>query len=67
MRPIAIILISTLLLSAACTRHGQTRAALDRADSLMTEHPDSALTILQAINGPELPQGSELQARSPSY
>lgn len=63
MRPIAIILLSTLLLSAACTRHGQTRAALDRADSLMTEHPDSALTILQAINGHALPQGSELQAR----
>lgn len=62
MRPIAIILLATLLLSAACSRHGQTRAALDRADSLMTEHPDSALTILQAINGPELPQGSELQA-----
>lgn len=62
MRPIAIILLATLLLSAACSRHGQTRAALDRADSLMTAHPDSALTILQAINGPELPQGSELQA-----
>lgn len=63
MRPLAIILIATLLLSAACTRHAQTRAALDRADSLMTEHPDSALIILDSIDGSELPQNSELQAR----
>lgn len=63
MRPLAIILFATLLLSAACTRHAQTRTALDRADSLMTAHPDSALAILQAIDGSQLPEGSELQAR----
>lgn len=63
MRPLAIILFATLLLSAACTRHAQTRTALDRADSLMTEHPDSALAILQAINGSALSDNSALNAR----
>lgn len=63
MRPLAIILFATLFLSAACTRHAQTRTVLDRADSLMTEHPDSALAILQAIDGSALSDNSALNAR----
>ncbi len=64
MRNLAILfIIAIVALSAACSRHAATEAALDRADSLMSEHPDSALAILTAIDGTPLPQGSGLQAR----
>lgn len=64
MRNLAILfIIAIAALSAACSRHAATEATLDRADSLMSEHPDSALAILSAIDGTPLPQGSELQAR----
>lgn len=64
MRNLAILfIIAIAALSAACSRNAATEAALDRADSLMSEHPDSALAILSAIDGTPLPQGSELQAR----
>lgn len=60
---LVIIAIAALSVSTSCNRHAATEAALDRADTLMSEHPDSALAILSAIDGTPLPQGSELQAR----
>ena len=39
---------------AACTTHQGTRAQLDQAEALMTEHPDSALSILQEVDEAQL-------------
>ena len=43
-----IIIIITMACLAACSRHYDRR--LITAESVMTEHPDSALAILQAID-----------------
>lgn len=63
MRFLAIVIIAIAVLSASCGRHAATEALLDRADSLMTDHPDSALTLLRTVDGSALPHGSELNAR----
>ena len=64
MKYLAILfIIAIAALSVSCGRHAATEAVIDRADSLMTEHPDSALTLLSAIDGSALPHGSELNAR----
>lgn len=63
MKYLAIFIIIIAALSVSCGRHAATEAVIDRADSLMTEHPDSALTLLSAIDGSALPHGSELNAR----
>ncbi len=63
MKYLAIFIIAIAALSVSCGRHAATEAVIDRADSLMTEHPDSALTLLSAIDGSALPLGSELNAR----
>lgn len=63
MRFLAIVIIAIAALSASCGRHAATKALLDRADSLMTDHPDSALTLLRTVDGSALPHGSELNAR----
>ena len=43
-----------LLALAACTTHQGPRAQLDQAEALMTEHPDSALSILQEVDEAQL-------------
>ncbi len=63
MKYLAIFIIAIAALSVSCGRHAATEALIDRADSLMSEHPDSALTLLSAIDGSALPHGSELNAR----
>lgn len=45
-----IILAVALLLAWGCSRRPEV-AALDRAESLMEEHPDSALALLDTIDG----------------
>ena len=49
-------LIYTLLIIAlaACTTHQGTRTQLDKAEALMTEHPDSALFLLQQVDEAQL-------------
>ena len=51
-----------LLVLTACTTHQGTRAQLDQAEALMTEQPDSALTILQQVDDAQLTTKA-LQAR----
>ncbi|MBR1940025.1 MAG: hypothetical protein IJ845_01680 [Bacteroidaceae bacterium] len=58
-------LIYTLLIIialAACNTHQGTRALLDKAEALMTEHPDSALATLQQVDEAQL-STEKLQAR----
>ena len=57
-------LIYTLFIIAlaACTTHQGTRAQLNQAEALMTEQPDSALTILQQVDDAQLTTNA-LQAR----
>ncbi len=55
-----IILAVALLLAWGCPRHPEA-AALDRAERLMEEHPDSALALLDTIDGSRLT--GEVQAR----
>ena len=57
-------LIYTLFIIAlaACNTHQGTRALLDKAEALMTEHPDSALAILQQVDDAQLTT-EKLQAR----
>ena len=47
---------------AACNSHQGTRTQLDKAEALMTEHPDSALAILQQVDDAQLTTNA-LQAR----
>ena len=49
MRRLVIILLSAAFLFS-CASHKETRIALERAEALMQDHPDSSLTILQGIN-----------------
>ena len=58
-------LIYTLLIIialAACNSHQGTRTQLDKAEALMTEHPDSALFLLQQVDEAQL-STEKLQAR----
>lgn len=55
-----VILAVALLLAWGCSRRPEA-AALDRAESLMEEHPDSALALLDTIDGSGLT--GEVQAR----
>lgn len=47
---------------AACNTHQGTRTQLDKAEALMTEHPDSALATLQQVDEAQL-STEKLQAR----
>ena len=47
---------------AACNSHQGTRTQLDKAEALMTEHPDSALSTLQQVDEAQL-STEKLQAR----
>lgn len=51
-----------LIALAACNTHQGTRAQLDKAEALMTEHPDSALATLQQVDEAQL-STEKLQAR----
>lgn len=55
-----VLIISLLFLACACSR-SPVMQSLDHAESLMDEHPDSALTMLEAIDGSSL--SGESQAR----
>lgn len=57
-----ILAVAMLWLTAACSRHSESWATLDRADAVMEEHPDSALALLQAIDSSTL-NGDEEKAR----
>lgn len=61
MRNLIYTLLITIALTA-CTSHQGTRAQLDQAEALMTEHPDSALAILQQVDNAQL-STEKLQAR----
>ena len=58
------ILISFLLILAACTRHQGCEEAFLKADSLMDEHPDSAIIILEDIRSGKLPLNKSESMRS---
>lgn len=51
-----------LIALAACNSHQGTRTQLDKAEALMTEHPDSALFLLQQVDEAQL-STERLQAR----
>lgn len=53
MRNHILIILSLLLLTLGCA-NSRVNSRLDAAESLMEQHPDSALTILQAIDGSTL-------------
>ncbi|MDO4186215.1 MAG: hypothetical protein Q4D30_06995 [Bacteroidales bacterium] len=61
MRNVIYILFIIMAL-AACNTHQGTRTQLDKAEALMTEHPDSALAILQQVDDAQLTTNA-LQAR----
>ena len=44
-----IIILLLLLAAASCSRHSQVSDTLVHAEAVMEEHPDSALSILQAV------------------
>lgn len=44
--------------AVSCSGHGHSEA-LDRAESLMEAHPDSAMTVLDGIERPDLGSGAE--------
>ncbi len=44
-----IIILLLLLAAASCSRHSQVSDTLAHAEAVMEEHPDSALSILQAV------------------
>lgn len=55
MRNIILLYIVLIIASATgCSRHSAADSALDRADSLMESRPDSALTLLRAIDSSSL-------------
>lgn len=55
MRNIILLYIVLIIASATgCSRHSAADSTLDRADSLMESHPDSALTLLRAIDSSSL-------------
>lgn len=54
------LVAATLLLAAGCAPSSGERA-LGQAEAVMEEHPDSALAILQAVDGADL--SGELRAR----
>ena len=45
----SIIILLLLLAAASCSRHSQVSDTLAHAEAAMEEHPDSALSILQAV------------------
>lgn len=51
--PICYLLL-TLLLLMGCNEPKQMTEALNRAEALMDEHPDSALNLLEGIGQSEL-------------
>ena len=51
-----LLTLSTLLLFLLSACSGAVRSALNQADTLMEEHPDSALSILQAIDRSRIPE-----------
>ena len=57
-----IIATAFVLLAAACVRHSESWAALDCADAVMEECPDSALALLRGIDTYTL-NGDEENAR----
>lgn len=55
MRNIILLYIALIIASATgCSRHSAADSTLDRADSLMESRPDSALTLLRAIDSSSL-------------
>lgn len=55
MRNIILLYIVLIIASATgCSRHSAADSTLDRADSLMESRPDSALTLLRAIDSSSL-------------
>lgn len=55
MRNIILLYIVIIIASATgCSRHSAADSTLDRADSLMESRPDSALTLLRAIDSSSL-------------
>lgn len=61
MRSLIYMLGLVALLQLCGCRHDTVRTTLDAAESLMEEHPDSALALLQPIDGSQL--RGETQAR----
>ncbi len=61
MRYLVIVIIAIIAFS--CGKHNSMEAVLDRADSLMTEQPDSALILLRSIDGTAFSHSSKLNAR----
>ena len=55
-------LLIVLLTLVSCNRHHDVDGKLDLADSLMTDKPDSALSVLNKIDVSRL-NGSEVAAR----
>ena len=47
MRKLLYIIVATILL-AACVGNGKERAALDAAQTIINDRPDSALAILDS-------------------
>lgn len=60
MRYLVIVIIAITAFS--CGKHNSMEAVLDRADSLMTEQPDSALILLRSIDGTAFSHSSKLNA-----
>ena len=60
MTPKLRIIPIVLLIVSSCVSH-KTKAALDRAESLVNEAPDSALVIVKAIDRDELVKRTDLE------
>ena len=58
----SIILFLLLFLGLSCTNNKDIALSLDTAEALMQTQPDSALKILQSLDGRQMPRGA-LQAR----
>ena len=67
MKRIKLVILIGLLLLAACSREDKAFVAmLDRADSLMQTHPDSALALLDAAGSQEAKESGSQEAKKSS-
>lgn len=58
-----IYVILSILALCGCSENNEIEECINKADQLIEEHPDSAFSMLNAIDVDALRNGSELQAR----
>lgn len=58
-----IYVILSILALCGCSENNEIEECINKADQLIEEHPDSAFSMLNAIDIDALRDGSELQAK----